>query len=787
LQYWPLRQLLREDLDRVDFRRLLLFVTCSFLVVVVYTRFIDPPVPPKVENQKPAKPEDKPEENVPAEPLAVLAHDDVHPSKQIVLGSQDPQSGFQLVVYFNSRGAAIERAELVTRSGSSWKYGALEKKYGYLGYLGLSPEEGGCRVGVVADYSPAARATGVGVKRQGVQVGDLLTGINKQEIRQPVELQSYLAESTEPGQSVTLSVTRGEGDQARQLELTAELIARPLEIIDPDPDDQDLIRPSDLSCLLSFHRLGDREAKSNEVEVDSLPSLRTSDWKVHQAKGSLDEVEFHFDLDDEAAAAAGLAGGFTIIKRYRLRRQSEQAPHQGYQLDLEIEMVNRATTSQVASYRLDGPNDLPLEGWWYAHKVQPGWGGAGMRDVIWKINDRYNLRTCSNIFKFATKTPELPMESILPNRLDEQGSLKYVAVDTQFFAAGLIPVSASGEDAVSFIPQLAYTMMAEPLEQIEKKHTRTANVSFFLVSKDYEIPAKESHTDKFIIFMGPKEKETMRAYGMQDAIYYGWFGFVARPLSSILHFFYAITHNYGIAIILLTVLVRGCMFPISRKSARNAQVMQLMAPEMKKLQEKHKDDAKKKMAAQQDLFRKHNHNPLGGCLPMFLQLPIFLGLYRSIMVDISLRQAPLIPGVSWCSNLAGPDMLVQWEGFVSFLTARGSLLGPYLNILPLAAIAMIIVQQKMFMPPAQNDQQKMQQKMMKFMMIFMGVMFFKIASGLCLYFIISGVWGVAERKMLPKLDSLDQLRSTTGSSKRSSKERRDKPTKKQRSRRRRLR
>jgi YidC/Oxa1 family membrane protein insertase len=93
----------------------------------------------------------------------------------------------------------------------------------------------------------------------------------------------------------------------------------------------------------------------------------------------------------------------------------------------------------------------------------------------------------------------------------------------------------------------------------------------------------------------------------------------------------------------------------------------------------------------------------------------------------------------------------------------------------------------MFMPPAQNDQQKMQQKMMKFMMIFMGVMFFKIASGLCLYFIISGFWGVTERKMLPKLESLDQLRTTPDTPKRSSKERRNTPAKKQRSRRRRLR
>lgn len=185
--------------------------------------------------------------------------------------------------------------------------------------------------------------------------------------------------------------------------------------------------------------------------------------------------------------------------------------------------------------------------------------------------------------------------------------------------------------------------------------------------------------------------------------------------------------------------------------------MQLMSPELKKVTEKFKDDPQKKMRAQQDLFRKYNHNPFSGCLPMFLQLPIFLGLYRSIMVDVELRQASLIPGLNWCSNLAGPDMLIHWEGLFPFFTARGSMFGPYLNILPIAAIGMIILQQKMFMPPAQDDQQKMQQTIMKFMMILMGVLFFKIASGLCLYFVASGVWGIVERKTLPKIESLDDL------------------------------
>ena len=114
----------------------------------------------------------------------------------------------------------------------------------------------------------------------------------------------------------------------------------------------------------------------------------------------------------------------------------------------------------------------------------------------------------------------------------------------------------------------------------------------------------------------------------------------------LLHLFYAIVHNYGLAIILLTVLVRGAMFPIGRKAALNAQKMQELAPEIKKIKEKYKNDLEKQGQAQRELWKKHNFNPLGGCWLMFLQLPIFIGLYRCLSVDIELRQAALIPGTS---------------------------------------------------------------------------------------------------------------------------------------------
>jgi YidC/Oxa1 family membrane protein insertase len=157
----------------------------------------------------------------------------------------------------------------------------------------------------------------------------------------------------------------------------------------------------------------------------------------------------------------------------------------------------------------------------------------------------------------------------------------------------------------------------------------------------------------------------------------------------------------------------------------------------------------KRSQAMQELYRKHQINPLAGCLPVFLQLPIFMGLYRALMVDVELRGSPLFgESVRWCSNLAAPDMLWNWSAVMPPFIE--SFLGPYLNVLPLITVALFLVTQKMSMPAPTNEQAAMQQKMMKYMTIFIGFMFYKVASGLCLYFIASSLWGIAERKLLPK-------------------------------------
>jgi len=208
---------------------------------------------------------------------------------------------------------------------------------------------------------------------------------------------------------------------------------------------------------------------------------------------------------------------------------------------------------------------------------------------------------------------------------------------------------------------------------------------------------------------------------------------------------------YGVCILLLTVLVRGAMHPVSRKQARTTMRMQSLQPELQKLKEKHKDDKQALQMAQMELYRKHGINPLGSCWMMFLQMPVFLGLYYCLQESIHFRLKPFL----WIKSLTAPDMLWHWGDKIPFISDwqhYGAMyyLGPYFNVLPVIAVVLMIFQQKLTMPPPGDEQQEMQQKVMKWSMILFGLFFYKVAAGLCLYFIASSLWGFAERKLLPK-------------------------------------
>ena len=203
---------------------------------------------------------------------------------------------------------------------------------------------------------------------------------------------------------------------------------------------------------------------------------------------------------------------------------------------------------------------------------------------------------------------------------------------------------------------------------------------------------------------------------------------MTRAFGWLLAVLYSFVPNYGWSIILLTILVRVAMAPLTVKQMRSMERMRLLQPKIKEIQEKHAADRQKQSEAMMGLYRQEKVNPLGGCLPMFLQLPVFIGLFYALRSSIQLRQAPFF---GWIDDLAAPDLLFSFPG-VDFPV----------RVLPLLMGASMFVQQKI--TPVQMD--PAQARMMLIMMPgMMTVVSYSFPSGLVLYWMMSNVLAIAHQ------------------------------------------
>jgi YidC/Oxa1 family membrane protein insertase len=666
--------------------------------------------------------------------------EDAVDEKYFSIGSADPTSPYRMVATLTGRGAALERVEL-----NGPRYLALDDRSaadeayrpaGYLGYLAPIDADGkrGAQVRVVGKGTPAEKA--------GIEPGDIITKIDEVQITSAQGFIDALAEAR-PGQQVTITVRRGNQEKT----VTTTLSRMPAQVIRPEymTEPVEVVRPGGhdpLSLLLTLSELDDRKIAGDKPELDGVRLLKAN-WKGKQ----IDERTVEFER-----TIANL--NLKVVKRFQLAKTDPEAadPQANYHITVTVALHNldKEKPRQVA-YQFDGPNGLPIEGWWYllSNRISTEWwSGLGARDVAMRFEG--NPATLISSLKIAADDVNPPLR-----KESAEAPLVYAGVDSQYFAAVLLPQRE--RDAVWF-SEVKHLQVGE--EPTDEKRKRLTNVSARLVTGSLRLEPGGSVSHEYQLFVGPKQPPLLAQYGtddttLDDLVYYGWtiWGVVARFLTKVLHVFYGVVGNYGIAIIMLTVVVRLCMFPLSRKQALSAQKMQELQPEMKKINEKYKGKNEERARAMQELWRKHNYNPMGGCLLAFVQLPIFIGLYRALMIDVELRGAPLFSeAIRWCSNLGAPDMLFYWGNWSpQFLFSETGWLGPYFNVLPLVTIVLFLVQQKMFMPPPTDEQSAMQQKIMTYMMIFMGFFFYKVASGLCLYFIASSLWGIGERKLLPKL------------------------------------
>lgn len=226
-------------------------------------------------------------------------------------------------------------------------------------------------------------------------------------------------------------------------------------------------------------------------------------------------------------------------------------------------------------------------------------------------------------------------------------------------------------------------------------------------------------------YIGPKEHKTLEAINpvLVNAIEYGWFTFVAAPIFKILMWLHGALGNWGWAIIALTVIIRIFLYPLTHKGMVSMQKIKEIAPRIKEVQEKYKGDPARMNAAVMEMYKKHGANPLGGCLPLLLQIPVFFAIYRVLLNAVELQGAPWI---MWVQDLSRMD--------------------PY-YILPILMGATMYYQQKI---TPSNFTDPLQEKIFKFLPVIFTFFFFTFPAGLVLYWFVNNLFSIAQQYMVNK-------------------------------------
>lgn len=703
------------------------------------------------------------------------------PRKRYSLGTMDASDGYRFLVTLDNLGATIERIELVQQSEAGrFAYRSLQTKniVGYLGYLAPQDRSGG---GIIVNSVPRGSAAALTQTAGDAQIasplepGDVLVGWEGLQGPASIYQLNEILAKAKPGDELRLEVER-QGDQTKRQTLIAKLTEQPVSILrseDDFPIEGVVGNTPRNSCGLTFAKIDGKEIVEGDSTILGLESTLNGTWEAAElpVEGGMG-IEFRLPLGAQLKYA-GIDANLELVKQYRLLKAPETnaptTPEQWqYHLELTTIVRNLDQKPHEVALRQEGLNGISLEGWWYPTKLSPHFFSApGARDIIFGSQSKeYSISMTRTLVDHAKKFPADP-DTLLFGPQDDAGkrNIKYIGLDTQTFAAAMLP-SPSIPESMSGLSKAKATVVNNQFmdpAKFDAQRQQAYNTGFWFVTPTVSIAPESEQSSAYRIFAGPKSPELLSAYKLGEAIEYGWyiFEFFAVKLGWILHFFYYIVGNYGLAIMMLTVLVRSLMFPVSRRMAMNAQKMQSVQPEMAKLKEALKDEPTKMMAAQQMLMKKAGINQLAGCLPAMIQLPIVIGLYRCVSVDVALRQQPLIPGLEWCSNLAGPDMFMDWQQWMpQFISGKGpGWFGPYLNILPLITITLFIIQQKVLMPKATDEQTRVAQQMMMFMTIMMGVLFFRVPAGLCIYFITSSTWSLIERFLIKKYTPKNEIKS----------------------------
>ncbi len=359
-----------------------------------------------------------------------------------------------------------------------------------------------------------------------------------------------------------------------------------------------------------------------------------------------------------------------------------------YLVDVEITLYNGSDHPMAPRLALGLGN--------YLEKGSGGYGFAGPSGLINGELDQVKLKKIEDKNRY-------------------EGKVRWVAIEGRYFMSSLILKEALDADML-----LSYD------ENIVKNQ---------IVIPSEELAPHETKHFSFNLFTGPKSLSLLKTLNvdLERAIDFGWVDFFAKPCLWFMNFIYGYIPNYGIAIIILTLVTRGMFWPLAKKSYKSMGEMRRIQPLMQEIREKYKGDKARMNQEMMTLYKTYKINPLGGCLPMVIQLPVFFALYRMLYQAIELRHAPFF---GWISDLSAPDRLFSFSFKIPFMDP------PYgIPVLTLIMGASMLLQQKM--TPAPGD--PAQAKMMMLMPIVFTFIFINFSSGLVLYWLVSNIFSMAQQ------------------------------------------
>ncbi|MFN5870039.1 MAG: membrane protein insertase YidC [Akkermansiaceae bacterium] len=437
---------------------------------------------------------------------------------------------------------------------------------------------------------------------------------------------------------------------------------------------------------------------------------------------NLDNTSFSYKLDQSnpgktAVYIAELPSGLIVKKTYSL--EESKIPGQNFFINLAMVIQNTTQANlDLSEYSLYLGSAAPLY-----EKERPTHTG-----FFWYEGNEMHFEDAT-AFKGGWFSSE---RSIITSESDN--SIAYAGVTDQFFSTVVRPKKAEKTQVWGKPKQVRLTKNGQSLPAV-----RAA-----MVFPETTLAPASPVVLEYKIYTGPKANTTLRELDNADGVgkgwgeimQYGWFGFVSRPLNWLLNTLhdgidnFSTTESWGIAIICLTIIVRILIWPLHAKSTRAMKRMSKLQPKMAELKEKYADDPTKLNTEMMGIYRKYGINPLGGCLPMFIQIPIFFGFFRMLDYAVELRGESFL----WVNDLSQPDTLTSFYGIP-------------INILPIVMAATSVIQ--MAMMPKTGD--KMQQRIMMFMPLMFFFFCYNYASALALYWTVQNIFSIGQTYLMNKM------------------------------------